>query len=82
MTKDEYIKWKAERGDPGTWDHSICVVADKLIKDTTLVTANKWIDEKIPLEARELLKLLISARFGSVEIDEFLVAINAYPEWM
>lgn len=82
MTKDEYIKWKAERGEPGEWDHAKCVAADKLIKDTTLDTANKWIDEKIPPEGREILKLLIGARFGSAEIDEFLMAINAYPEWM
>lgn len=82
MTKDEYVNWLGTRGPVGTWDLNQCRAADEFIKNTALTNAAQWSTQHVDSPARELLQDLLSAYFGSVEIDEFLQAINAYPDWI
>lgn len=82
MTKDEYIHWKETRDPEGRWKMEDCLAADQLIKTTALENANKWCEEYIREPALSLFKTFISVHFGSVEVDNFLQQIKAYPDWL
>lgn len=81
-TKEQYLTWLQTRGEPGTWNMSDCTAADELIRSTALANANHWIDLNVKTPADNLLKTFLSVHFGSVETDEFLQQIKAYPDWM
>lgn len=84
MAKEEYINWKATRGEAGTWNNSECVAADNLIRDTALRNLALYLDTSRvePIALRQWIKMIARATFGSVETDEMLQKLNCYPDWM
>ena len=82
MTKDQYIHWKKTRGPVNTWDIKDCWAADKLIKHTALDAARVWIKANVHELVAPLFMTFLSVNFGSVDVDDFLQSINAYPDWM
>lgn len=81
MTKDEYIAWKASRGEAGTWDLSMCRAADNLIKTVVMANLEAAILH-IPYRTREYVQLMVSCHYGSVETDEYLTGLKCYPDWL
>lgn len=83
MTPAQYTQWKAARGeDAAKWELSKCHAADTLVRRTALANAKKWIKANIHKDARYLFDSMLSIHFGSVEVDDFLTKINAYPKWL
>lgn len=83
MIKAEYVKWIKERGEPGTWGMAKCRAADQLIKQETLrnLAAVLRARSVLKLEA-DFIDLMVRCHFGSGEVDEFLMQLKAYPDWM
>ncbi len=82
MTVAQYIHWKNTRGeDTCKWKREFCIAADALVKTHALINARAYLSA-IDKPAAELIECVVSAHFGSVEIDNFLMAIKAYPEWV
>lgn len=79
MTREQYIAWKASCGDDAS--HADCAAADHHIKVTTMANL-KTIVRDLPKPQREYILLMARATFGSVETDEFLTAIKAYPDYI
>lgn len=58
-----------------------CREADSWIKQFALdQLRNKLKDQ--PKEIRDYIQLMARCYFGSTETDEFLSALNCYPDWM
>jgi hypothetical protein len=84
MTKDQYIQWKATRGDDaGLWDREQCKAADSLIKLETLGALKNWLAKNITnVTIRDYVWLMTRCHFGSYETDQFLQKLGMYPDWM
>lgn len=84
MEKHQYLAWLATRSEPGTRDREKCEQADALIKRETLANLHRYLILKgiVGDATREYVEMIVSANFGSVETDDFLMKIKAYPEWM
>jgi len=84
MTKDEYIHWKATRGqDPGNWDHKLCQDADNLIKATAIYNYRAWLNaNNVPEPLKQYLKDYAPYSYRYAEFNDLLVAMKCYPEWM
>lgn len=80
MTKDEYLAWKASRGEPGTWNLDKCRAADELVEKTALANLEQSLAH-IPYRTREFVLLMARCHYGSVEVDAYLTELNCYPEW-
>ena len=82
MTRNQYITWKATRGnDASQWQHADCVAADALIKATTQ-EAFATFNRAYPKPIADYLNLMARYHFGSAETDHLLTALNMYPDWM
>lgn len=83
MTKEEYIAWKQTRGEASTWDRNKCRAADELIKETTLANFREILRGRhIDPSLKKLLKTMVGAHFGSIEVDEAMIALKCYPDWL
>ena len=83
MTKEEYLQWKQERGEPGTWDLAKCREADQLIKDVTMASVERQLRSLITNDkVRSFTYDMITGYFGCVEVDQLCMHLKAYPEWM
>jgi hypothetical protein len=81
MTKEEYLKWRQTRGGPGSWSHADCQAADRLIKQVALAEFKKKLTcEHEPVN--QLALHMVEAHFGSVEVDQALMALKCYPDWL
>jgi hypothetical protein len=83
MTKEEYLAWKATRpANPAEWDHMDCIMADRCVKNETLLRLRTVMEEqKCQKPVVEYVVAMASACFGGAETDEFLRAIGAWPDW-
>ena len=79
MTKEEYLYIK----DLPFYLVSLEQIreAEKLIKETTLARAKEIVDTccQIPALA-SFLNLMLREHYGTVEVDELLMSIRAYPD--
>lgn len=85
MTKDEYIQWKATRGEPGTWSYADRCAADDLIRSETFKNFTAYLKKNeatITAPVRNFLSICVQARYGLVETDELLTKLQCYPDWM
>jgi len=83
MTKEEYQA--LEGVEISKWTHKQCVEADRLIKMEALKKAEVIIKALHPTmddEMSQFLNEMLKYHFGSVECDNLLMHLNAYPEWM
>ena len=83
MTKEEYQA--LEGVEISKWTHKQCVEADQLIKAEALKKAEVIIKALHPTmddEMSQFLNDMLRYNFGSGEVDNFLMHLNAYPEWM
>lgn len=82
MRKAEYIKWKETRGeDTAEWDRNKCRAADELVKRTALACLQLRLKGQ-PKVIRDYVILMARCHFGSVETDNFLQEMRAYPDWI
>jgi hypothetical protein len=83
MTKEEYIQWKATRGeDAAKWDYQTCVEADELIKRAALSTLSAILFSLgVKYEVRSFVCMMAKHHYGTVEVDEFLISLYCYPIW-
>lgn len=79
MTKDEYLKLKTKPFSE--WTRQECIQADSFIKDValTILAANLKPQPKV---IQDYVNLMARCHYGSIETDEFLKALNCYPDWM
>lgn len=84
MTKDEYIQWKATRGeDAGDWDHKLCETADACVKAATMNNYYAWLDTNdVPEPLRQYLKDNATYSYRYAEFNDLLIAMKCYPEWI
>lgn len=83
MTKDEYIAWKASRGDDaGKWRYEDCVAADRLIEVETTKAYHAWVRTNIPEPMRGYLVDNASYAYKFSEFSDLLTKLGCYPEWM
>lgn len=79
--EQDYRRWKAERpADAGDWKIEDCRSADELIKQVTLNEFAKELDMKS--EVGKFTYKMVDYHFGSAEVDELLVKLKCYPDWM
>ena len=83
MTKREYIDWVRTRDkNPAKWNFRTCVEADALIKRQTIINLGRILKAyKIPNVLKSYIATCAIAYFGSVETDDMLMALKAYPKW-
>lgn len=82
-TKDEYLTWVKSRGPIGTWDLSDCYAADRLIKETALENFRAYIvGQKMAKCVRDWLIISVAADYGCVEVDDLLMELKCYPDWI
>jgi hypothetical protein len=83
MTKEEYLKWLETRGEAGTWDLRKCREADALIKRETLQKADSILRQHVKHAAiRQFTFDMLRYNFGTGEVDQLLMELKAYPDWM
>jgi hypothetical protein len=83
MTKDEYVKIKKLPLEK--WTLSECHEADALIKREALAKAKIAIKASNPAMEDKLfdyINMMLDLHFGSVETDEMLIGLKAYPDWL
>lgn len=82
MDKEEYIQWKATRGDNAAeWNRETCYKADQLIQRTALENFNRY-TRQFDKPVQEYLNSMVRVHFGSIETDHLLIALKCYPDWM
>ena len=84
MDKAGYLKWVEERGEAGDWELEKCRAADALIKRETLAKLMVRLQKEIPNDTKLRAFVLDMARykFGTVEVDQLMMHLGCYPEWM
>lgn len=83
MSKQQYLAWLRTRGEPGTWDLNKCRAADALIKREAVRAAERKLKACISNHDVWLFTMsMIISHFGSVEVDDLMMKLDAYPEWM
>lgn len=81
MLKNEYIALK--NTDINKWTYAQCVEADKLIKKCTIRRFEEQLrNHCFPKTIVDYLMLMVEVHFGSVETDQLLITMKAYPDWM
>lgn len=79
----KYKKWLASRGPIGDWALSDCIAADRCVREHTLTNARRILRDRIRTPMiRQYLELMLETHFGSVETDDLLRHLGAYPEWI
>lgn len=81
MTKAEYLA--LSKINFSEWTFQQCREADALIKQETL----KKVEQQLPHlirepQVRQFTYDMIRCHFGSVEVDQLLMHLKSYPEWM
>ncbi len=85
MTKEQYIEWKRTRhSDPALWHYDDCRNADAIIRRTTLDNFKRYLDTSRiePQKLRALIYHHVEMHFGSAEVDDLMMELRFYPDWM
>lgn len=84
MTKQEYIELKKLLDNNcNRITHSQALAMDIHVKEVTIDNLNKHlINEKIPEVYRNFIADQTRYNFGAMEIDQFLMQLNIYPDYM
>jgi hypothetical protein len=84
MTEDHARTiWSTEPSELHQFTHDDLVQCDAWIKGYTLKRLKqRRVFYSLPIYMRDYLLTCVSAHYGSVETDRFLMAMKAYPEWM
>ena len=83
MTKAEYLKIKRRKGGFTTCSYRESLEADALVKQEALRSLHRTIGEyDLPKPIAEWMMIVASSTYGTVETDEMLTAIKAYPKWI
>jgi hypothetical protein len=80
MNKKEYLALK--NVPIIQWTHQQCVEADRLIEKTAMTNLGKILKRRnIPKDIAEYVMMITGSKFGTGEVDEFLMNQKAYPDW-
>lgn len=84
MTKERYVAWVKNRSpDPADWDYNTCVKADSLIKEVALQNFEGFLNNfKLPNSVKSLYMYFVSFHFGSGDVDDVMIELGVYPDWM
>lgn len=84
MNKQEYIELKKLLdNDSNSITHGQACAMDSHIKEVTIDNLNnQLINEKIPEVYRNFIVDLTRYNFGCMEIDQFLMKLKVYPDYM
>jgi hypothetical protein len=69
--------------DVSAFSHEECAEADRWIKDFALRQLDFYLrSNHVPYTTSQYLKKMALYTYGSVETDQFLWKIGAYPHWL
>lgn len=83
-TKEQYLAWLKKRpSEPAEWSIDDCHKADRLIEREAMAALRTQIALHVRTPAlRQFVEFMAQAHFGSVEVDELLMSLECYPDWM